>query len=87
MPNEKQKMKEFTCIVCGAKGIDTSHSQNKMFCSLECKNYHWRRTHGQGESEYERCVYNDGVMCDDPNCKRCGWNPDVTKRRMGAIYG
>ena len=80
-------MREFVCVTCGAKRIDTSHTQNKKFCSLVCKNQHWRITHGQGTDEYEKCIYNEGVECTDPNCKRCGWNPDVTKRRMGAIYG
>lgn len=87
MENEKQKARKFICIVCGAECIDTSHTQNKMFCSLVCKNYYWRITHGQGSSRYEKCVYNDGIACDDPNCKCCGWNPDVTKMRMEAIYG
>lgn len=80
-------MREFTCIVCGAKDIDRSHTQSKMFCSLECKNYHWRKTHSQGAIEFEKCVFNEGVACDLHMCGRCGWNPTVAKKRLEAAYG
>ena len=80
-------MREFTCIVCGAKDIDRSHTQSKVFCSLECKNYHWRKTHSQGAIEFEKCVFNEGVACDLHRCGRCGWNPTVAKKRLEAAYG
>ena len=79
-------MREFTCIVCGAKDIDRSHSQTRVFCSLECKNAHWRMTHAQ-PIEYEHCVFNEGVACDNPKCGRCGWNPTVAQKRLEAAYG
>ena len=80
-------MREFTCIVCGAKGIDTSHSQNKMFCGLECKNFHWRKTHAKRTIEYEQCIYNEGVECTLHRCGRCGWNPTVAKKRLEVAHG
>ena len=80
-------MREFTCIVCGTKAIDRSHGQTRVFCSIECKNYHWRKTHAQRTVEYEQCIYNEGVECSRHKCRNCGWNPDVTKKRMEAAYG
>ena len=80
-------MREFNCIVCGTKAIDRSHSQSKVFCSLDCKNQHWRMTHALREDNWQRCVFNDGVACDLHRCGRCGWNPTVAKRRLEAAYG
>ena len=80
-------MREFTCIVCGVKAIDKSHSQSKVFCGIDCKNYHWRITHAKRVTDYEKCIYNEGVECNRPKCRGCGWNPDVAKKRMEAVYG
>lgn len=72
-------MKEFTCIVCGEKGIDRSPAQNRRFCSKECcTKFFNRKKDGYSENS---CKYNDGVACTDGNCKKCGWNPAVAKKR------
>jgi hypothetical protein len=33
--------------------------------------------------EHEKCKYNPFVNCDDEykKCHKCGWNPDVDKKR------
>lgn len=28
------------------------------------------------------CLYNDGVVCDDFKCGRCGFNPEGRKRNV-----
>ena len=33
------------------------------------------------------CPHNADLRCDVKNCKRCGWNPEVAKRRLDAIQG
>ncbi len=30
---------------------------------------------------------NPGLVCGKANCDRCGWNPDVEKRRKEKIRG
>jgi hypothetical protein len=78
-------MKEYTCIVCGAKGIDSSHTGNRKFCSKECSAVHWRQTHGFGANVGESCFFNEGVVCEDHKCVNCGWNPAVIKLRKEAM--
>lgn len=31
------------------------------------------------------CLWNIGVECGDPDCRRCGWNPQVIETRKEAI--
>lgn len=76
-------MREFTCIVCGTKGSDTSPQGAKMFCSRKCTDIH--RAAVRAES-FIPCKFNEGVMCDRMKCKSCGWNPDVAKRRKDELY-
>lgn len=30
------------------------------------------------------CIYNEEVDCDDAKCAHCGWNPDVSAKRIKA---
>lgn len=78
--------REFTCIVCGEKGIDKSHKRNKMFCSKECGQAHYRQINGFGSRVGEDCYFNEGVACDEHHCENCGWNPAVIKIRKEAAY-
>lgn len=80
-------MREFTCIVCGKKGIDRSHSYNKKFCSQPCRERNWYLAHRVVNSDEQCCKYNDGVACSDAKCDKCGWNPEVAKKRQEAFYG
>ena len=80
-------MREFTCIVCGATGIDRSHTQNKQFCCKTCADAYWRVNHGIGNDNWERCQFNEGVVCSNHKCSKCGWNPEVAKKRMEVAHG
>lgn len=71
-------MKEFTCIVCGARGFDRSLSENKMYCSKKCRNKH-------SASLLTQCKYNDAILCERQKCRSCGWNPEVEKRRKEKL--
>lgn len=31
------------------------------------------------------CMNNTGVFCDEHNCERCGWNPEVEAARKANI--
>lgn len=31
--------------------------------------------------EGQVCPYNDGCVCSEAVCHRCGWNPEVARRR------
>ena len=73
-------MREFTCIVCGVKGIDKSPEQNKLCCSQACNN----RRRIQKSIKWP-CVHNVGVQCSRKDCDRCGWNPKVAKARREAF--
>ena len=73
-------MREFICAVCGTKAIDNSTTQNKKFCSKSCQwKYHEHKRDKCVETE---CKYNSGVLCGNPQCENCGWNPVVEKARM-----
>ena len=28
-----------------------------------------------------RCRFNDGVVCNEQHCDKCGWNPEVAQAR------
>ncbi len=33
------------------------------------------------------CPHNSAVDCENPVCKRCGWNPAVDKERRRSLFG
>ncbi len=76
-------MREFTCIVCGTKGIDFSSQGGKMLCSRRCTDIH--RAAVRAES-FMPCKFNEGVICDKVKCRSCGWNPVVEKRRKEKLF-
>ena len=76
--------REFTCVVCGTKGIDRSATQNKRFCSRQCQDTYWNWKR-YGKNNNNPCLHNEGVACINHNCDNCGWNPKVAKKRMEAI--
>ena len=75
-------MREFTCVVCGKKGIDRSTSYVKKFCGQSCrmKDYNLRHKYDH-RYEKQECKYNEGVECFVAKCEKCGWNPEVAKKR------
>ena len=35
---------------------------------------------------YRTCSYNSGVIClQTDNCSKCGWNPEVSSRRLSLV--
>ncbi len=78
-------MREFTCVVCGTKVIDTSRTQNRMFCSKLCSNRYYEKKRSKPIEAV--CKYNDGVLCANHKCDRCGWNPVVEKARKEKLNG
>ena len=73
-------MREFTCIVCGKKGIDRSNKNTQKYCSKECAN-----KARYGKREEKPCLYNEGVACSAQKCSKCGWNPEVEKKRKEKL--
>ena len=31
------------------------------------------------------CPHNDALICERKNCRKCGWNPNVAKRRVEEL--
>lgn len=78
-------MREFVCKECGAKGIDHSAGQNKVFCGRKCQNRWYERNYKRASREGLPCVFNEGVACCERKCESCGWNPEVAKKRMEEL--
>ena len=78
------KAKEYTCIVCGARGIDRSSTGERKFCSKSCSATYWRMTHGVRDKS-PGCLFNEGVACEIHRCVDCGWHPNVEQRRKRAF--
>ena len=71
----------YRCATCGKRGMDISPQQNRRFCSKQCcANYFNNKRYGG-----EVCDFNEGVLCKQRNCRKCGWNPKVAKKRMEAL--
>lgn len=69
----------FICQECGIEFEGRPGQTYRLFCSKKClrKAKNRRKTFP--------CPHNDGVECDQKQCYRCGWNPDVEKRRKEKI--
>ena len=82
-------MREFTCLYCGAKGIDMSRTNTRKFCNENCTQAYYRRRHGVGvKIKTPSCIHNKEIRCMDHKCATCGWNPKVEKKRKEALaYG
>lgn len=61
------------CIICG-KNVP---SANQLYCGPTCRNKGWYRR--------EVCLDTDYLDCYGGDCSRCGWNPEVEKRRKEAL--
>ena len=71
----------YRCAVCGKRGLDTSPSKNRRFCSKECSNTYFSKKRVTSDA----CTFNEGVVCDKHKCRKCGWNPAVAKMRVEAL--
>lgn len=84
------KYREFTCLYCGAKGIDRSTTKSRKFCDIHCsQSYHHKKKQGKLEiAPIHPCIYNRQIRCDLHKCGVCGWNPKVEQKRKEALgYG
>lgn len=82
---------EFVCNYCGKKFTGGNPSLVYLFCSKSCaargkyegkfdKSLNWEK-----EGYLWKCPYNDGAHCRSRVCDRCGWNPEVAKKRSEKI--
>lgn len=84
------KYREFTCLNCGAKGIDRSTTKTRKFCDIHCsQSYNYRKKLGKlYDVPSHSCIYNREVRCYLHKCGVCGWNPKVEQKRKEALgYG
>lgn len=61
----------------------------KQFCSCSCSTRYWMKLppvdlsypwKKVNQKSYQ-CRYNEGCICISRDCYRCGWNPEVARRR------
>lgn len=79
-------MHKYTCIVCGKQG--ESQTLGRSYCSGRCRAAARRRRLKETETETEQqCRFNEGVACNGGDCSACGWNKEVSDRRLEAFLG
>ena len=85
------KLKDIRCEFCGEPMVDAKN----RFCSKSCaakarngaqyvivdKGFAWTKSMGR----LWNCRYQRFVHCEDRNCAKCGWNPEVAKARSEKI--
>lgn len=85
-----KELLKFTCEICGNDFVGNRGGLRYCsdFCRKVARNQNrrddYRRTH-KGKRDGDGCPYNVGLVCDDPKCSTCGWNPDVKAKRMQQI--
>ena len=74
----------FTCVNCGVKF--ESRIKDAKFCSKQCSNQRGAKIRSNSLSQ---CPNNRWVVCDTQkcDCETCGWNPEVSQRRMDKLLG
>ncbi len=79
-------MKQYTCLNCGAEFLS---DRFRKFCCVRCnKTYLQRNYRAKEKTKPPRlCIHNEGVCCKTNNCTTCGWNPEVSQKRLEAIAG
>lgn len=74
----------FTCLNCGKRG--QTNRNNQRYCDEHCRQvYHDKQR--RPAAPFQKCQFNEGVMCQGGDCSACGWNPDVAKKRMLGRFG
>ena len=71
------------CPICHLKF--KTEQVRRIYCSIQCSNRRERRKR-KHSTEYE-CEYQMGIYCQERNCKKCGWNPEVAKARAERMMG
>lgn len=78
--------REFTCLYCGANGIDRSKTRTRKFCDCYCQQAYLRRKNGAwANTATASCTHNINVLCNVHKCGNCGWNPKVEAKRKEAL--
>ena len=62
-------------IICGTN----VPRAEQLYCGPACRSKGWFRK--------EICAKTDYLNCYGGDCSRCGWNPEVARRRKEKIYG
>ena len=72
-------MIEKVCPVCG-QWFATNH--DRICCSERCTMVRRAEKQRVEYQNLEPCPLNDGVVCGEHCCDRCGWNPVVSEERV-----
>ena len=85
-------MAEFVCEYCGETFTGPNVSHKYRFCSKSCATLWRTRTYDvrlswKFENGKWQCPYNEGVACEHRVCTKCGWNPEVLKKRIKEMEG
>lgn len=91
---------EIKCPICNEMFVQKR--PNMMFCSKNCamasanraararakgKEYKIKRKRYKRTVLKFECPHNGAIDCERKKCSTCGWNPDVAKMRLEALYG
>ena len=74
------------CMNCGK--AFTTENPNQLCCDKKCydKFRYSQRRKTQYLEECLPCKFGvQGVACNRKGCSKCGWNPEVSKRRLDKI--
>lgn len=73
------------CVWCNTPFQQKANSQK--YCSPQCaKQAHLdANAHLRPVPQRHKCPHNANLMCERRTCSRCGWNPEVEKRRRAKI--
>lgn len=58
--------------------------QGRGLGKLKENDHHWTK---DPTGRLWNCRYQSFVSCEDRNCAKCGWNPEVAKARSEKILG
>lgn len=91
-----RKVLEKVCPICGK--VFETNKEDQIFCGIKCANsvgkrrkvesydssLEWQRV--PSDQSLWQCPYQEWVACHSRYCNKCGWNPEVAKDRLEAVY-
>ena len=79
-------MKKYTCLNCGT---EFSSDRFRKFCCVRCNKTYLQRNYRAKEKKIlpKDCLFNEGIACNNYTCATCGWNPEVSQKRLETIVG
>ena len=83
-----EKIETSVCAICGMEF--EKRRPDMKYCSRRCaKIYANRAIRARKRGEILECgtdcPHNSALICKDPKCDTCGWNPTVAKRRLATL--